>query len=347
MKKLFIATLSVLALASCSRVQKNADNYEILGSSEKFEGEEVILTCDNDTLAVDTVRNGQFRITGYVDTVRMVVLSVPKKVGYQFFLEPGTLTTVLEDRSEQGTPLNDAYNKYWEDTQGLIREMFAEGEKEGKSARYDSLNEVYTKISKEFRSEHAGDPIGLYLTQRSSDNLTLAKIDSLFNLYELYRNDPYLNKVRANKLVEEGTAPGKPCIDFAGVNATTGESMKLSDIVGQGKLAIVDFWASWCGPCRREINEHLSKIAPQYKDKVNFLGVAVWENSIDDTKKAMSELPISWPIMFAGGREDSPTKQYGIAGIPEIMLIDGDGIILNRDLRGDQIVDAIEKALEQ
>lgn len=330
----------MIALASsCTGPKQPAENFEILGSSARFEGEEVILTRGRDTLAIDTVRNGQFRMTGYVDTVRMVVLSVPQKVGYQFFLEPGTLTTVLEERTEKGTPFNDAYNKYWDDTQGLILQMMVEG------ANIDSLNALYSEIDGAFRAEHAGDAIGLYMTQRAAYSLSLAQIDSLFSLYELYRNDPQLNRLRTDKLLEEKTGPGKPFIDFDGVNATTGEPMKLSDVVGRGKPALLDFWASWCGPCRREINNHLSKYAPKYKDQVNFLGVAVWEDSIDDTKKAMGELPISWPVMFAGGRKDSPTEHYGISGIPEIILIDGDGTILARSLRAEGIEAAIEKAL--
>ena len=111
-------------------------------------------------------------------------------------------------------------------------------------------------------------------------------------------------------------------------------------------MPLVDFWASWCGPCRAEINNYLSKYAKEYKNKVNFVGIAVWENGIDDTKKAMGELPISWPVLYAGGRgADSPTEGYGIKGIPHIMLIAPDGTILARDIRGTAIKEAIDKAL--
>jgi hypothetical protein len=87
---------------------------------------------------------------------------------------------------------------------------------------------------------------------------------------------------------------------------------------------------------------------PEYQGKVNFVGVAVWEqDGIEATKKAMSELPITWPILFAGGRENSPTEAYGIMSIPQIILIGADGTIKARNLRGEAIKVAIEAELAQ
>ena len=119
-----------------------------------------------------------------------------------------------------------------------------------------------------------------------------------------------------------------------------GQVQKLSDYVGKGKYVLVDFWASWCSPCRAEI-PNLIKIWEKYKgDKFEVLGVATWDTP-NDTKKAMKDLGIEYPqIMNA---QNIGSDAYGVSGIPQIILFGPDGKIHKRDLRGSQI----EKVLKE
>lgn len=139
--------------------------------------------------------------------------------------------------------------------------------------------------------------------------------------------------------------PGKPFID---INAKTvdGKDVKLSDYVGKGKYVLIDFWASWCGPCREEAEKTLRPLYEKYKDDDRFmiLGVATWDQH-DKTIASLEKLNYPWPQIIDAG--EVPMKLYGFNGIPMIFLINPDGIILGRELRGESIIEAVDSELKQ
>ena len=119
-----------------------------------------------------------------------------------------------------------------------------------------------------------------------------------------------------------------------------GKTYKLSDYVGRGKYVLVDFWASWCGPCKAEI-PNLIKVYNQYKgDKFEVLGVATWDEP-KATLKAIEQMQIPYPQILNAQRAGSDA--YGITGIPQIILFGPDGTILKRNLRGEQIEATIKE----
>lgn len=144
------------------------------------------------------------------------------------------------------------------------------------------------------------------------------------------------------KVAEEKTGEGIMFKDFA--VEYEGKTQKLSDYVGKGKYVLVDFWASWCGPCRREI-PNIINVYNKYKgDKFDVLGVATWDKP-QDTKKAMQELGIAYPQIY--NAQNVGSDAYGISGIPEIILFGPDGKILKRGLRGEMIGDTVKQYLSE
>ncbi len=121
--------------------------------------------------------------------------------------------------------------------------------------------------------------------------------------------------------------------------------MRLSDYVGQGKYILVDFWASWCGPCRGEV-PNLKAVYDEFGgDDFEIVSVAVWDRA-EDSFEAIEEEGMNWTQIVCSAKTNQvPTQVYGIEGIPQIILIDPDGKVVGENLRGAKIRTAVKKAL--
>ncbi|MBR5661063.1 MAG: TlpA family protein disulfide reductase [Bacteroidales bacterium] len=138
-----------------------------------------------------------------------------------------------------------------------------------------------------------------------------------------------------------GLKEGDKYIDFEVVQPD-GNPVKLSDYVGKGKYILVDFWASWCGPCREEI-PHLKDIWYEFKgDKFDIVGAPVYDK-VKNTLEAVDEFKIPWKQILEV--PESVPEAYGFDYIPYIILIGPDGTILERDLRGEAVREAVKKYL--
>ena len=149
-----------------------------------------------------------------------------------------------------------------------------------------------------------------------------------------------MNRYIESYATKKATAEGKMFVDFEA--EYDGKSQKLSDYVGNGKYVLVDFWASWCGPCRAEI-PNLIRLYDKYKgDNFEIVGVASWDKP-EDTLRAIEKEGMPYPQIinakFVG------TDAYGVMGIPQIILFAPDGTILRRDLRGNAIEDVLKEYL--
>lgn len=366
---LFAAALTLL-LAGC-----NKNTYTINGTlPSECEGYKVYMTSmlDNgqDVLDSTIVVNGAFSFTGQCPTLRMVNISSvnPENGQGSYFsslvLEPGVINIFIDQTdSLSGTPLNDLYHNFrtmsaMPEASALIQDLYTRWMTSTDKAEKDSLELTIDRISDSCNTLIANRALELYRDNQNNEfgcamlleafdarEFTAAEIDDLLkSASDLVRTTPaiesYVERVRRL----EQTSAGHPFIDLEGIDFPTGAATRLSTLI-QGKLAVVDFWASWCGPCKQEIRDNLINLYHQYRNKgVVVVGVDVWDK-VDKHAEAVQALGIDYPQLIDTTRNAS--TQYGFNAIPQIILISADGTILARDLRGPAIEEAIIDALNQ
>jgi len=153
-----------------------------------------------------------------------------------------------------------------------------------------------------------------------------------------------LPQLRADAFMEQNmkaTDSGKKFKDFTVYYK--GKEQNLSDYVGKGKYVLVDFWASWCGPCMQEIPNLINVYKKYAGENFDVLGVAV-NDKPQNTEQAIEKLGIPYPQIIGAGGEISAL--YGINAIPHLILFAPDGTIVQRGMRGPQIEEAVKKALK-
>lgn len=121
------------------------------------------------------------------------------------------------------------------------------------------------------------------------------------------------------------------------MNDLEGKPVKLSQWAGKGNCVLIDFWASWCGPCRQEMPNVVANYKKYHDKGFEIVGVS-FDSKSDAWKKAVSELGMTWPQMSdLKGWESAGAKAYGITSIPASVLLDAEGKIIGMNLRGEAL----------
>ena len=355
-KMMLLAAAGVFALASC----QEKSGYTIKGTSEGIKDGEVVYLqdmVDGELVKLDSavVTQGAFEFKGTPDSV-----TVSRYVTYMkdnlrllsmVFLENGNIQVHLErgNNKVSGTLCNDAYQQFMDkyiamnkEMNQIYRTMRTDStltddqlkEMEAQLTQKDSLNNVMVCETVE---ANIGNLMGVQLLATYADAFELDKVKELLGKVPAsYTNNPEILQLKERVEILSKTAVGQKYTDFS-MNTPEGETVKLSDFVSKNKYTLIDFWASWCGPCRMEMPNVVAAYA-KYKAKgFGIVGVSL-DNDAESWKKAIKDLNITWPQMSdLKGWQCEGAALYGVRAIPATLLVSKDGTIVARDLRGEDL----------
>ncbi|MBO7201439.1 MAG: redoxin domain-containing protein [Bacteroidales bacterium] len=368
--------VSLVAIVGCGG---NKTEYTINGTltDEAFEGANIYMfDIENSSEKLDSavVTNGSFTFNGKLEKPMMTTLVALSKDNknrvIDCVLEKGSITIDLDERMVSGTTLNEGlqqmmkdfyevleqHEKDYEQLVMLYNESQTSPSKENRDVaktKYDSILAINkTKEIAPFEKaydENADNILGAFalnqivLYKRMYKDINFTQLDSILaTATPVVKNFSLITAELESMRNLEKTSVGKPYTDLDLLEGEAMTATKLSQHI-DGKVALIDFWASWCGPCREEI-PNIAEMHKKYTDKgLIVIGLNVWDKP-EAKQKTIEAMNMTW-LQLADSTKTA-TDVYGISGIPHIMLIDKDGTILVRDLRGEAIEAAIVEALK-
>ena len=351
--------MAVLTMVAC----QNKNAYTISGTFENAgEGDSVSLQLVEGRKLVDLqkvpVVNGKFEFKGVADSVQIAAVTMGDAF-CQFFLEPGQIKVDLKLGQMSyalGTPNNNAYESFMSDMKALEEEYaeiarnaqnpdLTEAQRAEVKAQMSSFEEKYYQAIKNSIADNVGNDFGLYNLTNSYYYYAPEELAPVLEGYiAAFPNNARLQQLKKHNDLSLETSVGKQFKDFEMADVD-GNMHKISEYVSANKVTLIDFWASWCGPCRAEMPA-VKAAYEAYKGKgFGIVGVSL-DNNKDAWTASIKNLGMEWAqISDLKGWNCEGAKLYGVNSIPATVLVAQDGTILARNLRGEAIQEKLAELL--
>lgn len=375
MKKLFVIALAAFAVA-CQDNNKESNEPTFKGSISNVEDSTAIylsqLGNTGQPQAIDTVmvKDGKFEIDlPKVDFETLNIITLEGGRGNVVFInenEPITATVYkdsLRSSKVEGGKSNQLFNDYVSEIMSLRKEMqqmVEQYQANNPNLRQNpALMQEIQQKQKELQESNTGkfqkmiseNPESLVSALILSDMMN-GKSLSTYEFKELFENlDEEVKNSEIGKQLNEtiqkatATAVGSKAPEFS-APTPEGEQLALKDALG--KITIVDFWASWCKPCRIE-NPNVVKLYNEYHDKgLNIIGVSLDKNGQKDKwLKAIEDDGLTWQHVSNLQYWQGPVAQlYNVRSIPATFILDENGVIIAKDLRGEALRAKVSEMLD-
>ncbi|WP_296315524.1 AhpC/TSA family protein [Winogradskyella sp. UBA3174] len=330
MKKLILG-LSIILLGSCNEQKKI--EFSLEGKTQEIEnGTVILLDGDNTILDSTIIENNSFAFhTDLTKSPKQVILRTKDYSHYRYLWLEDTIMTFDASKSDfSNAEVTGSYEE------NLSQEL---------SKETDSLpRDKRLKMEMEFVKNHPNSIHSSYILSVYSATWGKEKTTELYkNFSSENKNNQYGKKI--SKYIELNQNPqlGEKYVDFE-MKDTLGNIRKLSNL--KGRVVLLEFWAAWCGPCRKE-NPNLVKTYEKFHPK----GFEIFAVSLDDNKdnwiKAIKDDGLIWNhVNDLNGKENKASLIYGISGIPDNFLISENGEIIGRNLRGEKLNQTLNEILQ-
>lgn len=378
MKKIYLLALIAISFVSCNQEPKG---YKISGTTDFEDGTRLILSLRDESnmttgvKEIDTtvVLNGKFEIKGKVEDLDLYFLREEKtNQMISLILENANIEIQLHKDSIQtsvvkGTFQNDElikFNKEFTNMQNSLQEFQTVNSEKMQAAIQNNDTVVSNQLKKEYfalrdkMEAFQGD----YAKKNNKSFVSVLIIKDLLNnpsvtpeeVSDMYNNlDAELKTNKHAKKIEEilenlsKLAIGKKAPDFS-AKSPDGNEVSLKSSLGS-KVTIIDFWASWCKPCRVE-NPNMVALYNEFKDSgLSIIGVSLdQEGKLEEWKNAIAQDNLTWyHLSNLKFWQDPIAELYNVKSIPAIFVLDANGIIVAKDIRGEELKNKVKELISK
>ena len=363
-KSIITAVLTMCCLPFMAQTTGIDTQYEIKGTCQPTIKKVYLLDATevrfySDIIKIDSAEtvNGKFEMKGSCKKDAILGILGENAQMCVFINDGKPLTVDLSTMKLSGSELNNRVNSIDRQIDGLYAEMskymqqYAEASMSGKSQdelkalaedlqknHIDPINAKMEAVVRKAVEENRDNLIPAIFGDNIADKYTTEELRELLNPKYAYASHPRLarSRTRLAEIERKEAIMGSQFKDVE-MKGTDGKMHKLSEYCGKGNYVLIDFWASWCGPCRAEMPNVKANYEKYHAKGFEIVGLSL-DNKEDAWKKGMAELGMPWPnLSDLQGWKSVAATTYEIRAIPSSLLVDPQGKIVALDLRGDQL----------